>query len=305
MTNVWPNGSLSMPRVSSEFNPARRNPVTGIVQPHNGIDLVGFDAIHSPVTGTVTFAGYNGAAGIEVRIREDGTNDTIRLLHNRAVNVRVGQRVVQGQTVAWMGSTGQSTGPHCHEETRPGGGAAINPRDWYARRNAAAPAGGGARPVQEDDMFSDADRALLARVAETQGTVLRDADRGSVYFNDQFGIDHVLDYQSPDISFPEFMGALDKVFGPTQGVSAREFDIANAIALRRWNAKRAEIVNDVVARLIPVIEKGQGVALDPELVRSAIKEGLEGAAVEADVDDATVEKIANRVLDRQHERLAE
>lgn len=147
MTNVWPNGSLTIPRVSSEFNPARRNPVTGVVQPHNGIDLIGFDAIISPVTGVVTVAGYNGAAGIEVRIREDGTNDTIRLLHNRAVNVRVGQRVSQGQTVAWMGSTGQSTGPHCHEETRPGGGNPINPRDWYARRNSST-AGGGSKPFE-------------------------------------------------------------------------------------------------------------------------------------------------------------
>lgn len=157
MTNVWPNGSLTMPRVTSEFQPNRKNPVTGIVQPHNGIDMIGFDAIISPVTGTVTFAGYNGAAGNEVRIREDGTGDVIRLLHNRALNVRYGQRVNQGNTVAWMGSTGQSTGPHCHEETRPGGGSPINPRDWYARRNSStAGSGGGAatpEPSKEDEMI--------------------------------------------------------------------------------------------------------------------------------------------------------
>lgn len=156
MTNVWPNGSLTMPRVTSEFDPARKNPVTGIVQPHQGIDMVGFDAIISPVTGTVTFAGYNGGAGNEVRIREDGTGDVIRLLHNRALNTRTGARVAQGATVAWMGSTGQSTGPHCHEETRPGGGSPINPRDWYARRNTGAAGSGGTTPapiLKDDEMI--------------------------------------------------------------------------------------------------------------------------------------------------------
>lgn len=146
---VWPSGSTDIPPVTSEFNPARKNPVTGTVQPHNGIDLIGFDAIKSPVTGVVTFSGYNGTAGNEVRVREDGTGDIVRLLHNRALNVRTGQRVSQGDTVAWMGSTGQSTGPHCHQETRPGGGSAINPRDWYARRN-VAPAGGDITPFPKE-----------------------------------------------------------------------------------------------------------------------------------------------------------
>lgn len=127
---------------------SRRNPVTGIVQPHWGIDLVGFDPIHSPVAGIVTFAGYNGGAGIEVRIREWGTNDVIRLLHNRALNVRAGNHVGEGTVVAWMGSTGQSTGPHCHEETRPGGGQAIDPNLWYSWRN-AQPAGKPTEPKPE------------------------------------------------------------------------------------------------------------------------------------------------------------
>lgn len=156
MTNVWPNGSLTIPRVTSEWDLARKNPVTGVVQPHNGIDLIGFDAIISPVTGTVTFAGYNGGAGNEVRIREDGTGDVIRLLHNRALAVGTGARVSQGQTVAWMGSTGQSTGPHCHEETRPGGGVSINPRNWYASRNNSAAGGGGTAVPdlsKEDEMI--------------------------------------------------------------------------------------------------------------------------------------------------------
>lgn len=151
MTNVWPNGELTRPTVTANFGPY--DPFkTGRPTRHNGIDLVGFDSIHSPVTGVVTFAGYNGAAGNEVRIREDGTGDVIRLLHNRALVVRTGQRVSQWQVVAYMGSTGQSTGKHCHEETRPGGGAPIDPNVWYSQRNNNT-AGGNGTPLPIDEEF--------------------------------------------------------------------------------------------------------------------------------------------------------
>lgn len=132
MPTVWPNGSKTIPRVTSEFNPKRKNPVTGIVTPHNGIDLVGFKVVCSPVDGTIIYAGYNGTAGNEVRIREDGTGDIIRLLHNKSFLRRSG-KVKAGVGVAIMGTTGQSTGPHCHYETKPNN-KAINPRTWYARR---------------------------------------------------------------------------------------------------------------------------------------------------------------------------
>ncbi len=133
---VWPNGSKNIPTVTSEFNPSRKNPVTGVVQPHNGIDLVGWDIVRAPAAGTIIYAGYNGTAGNEVRIRgNDGT--VFRLLHNRAF-IRTGGTVSEGEAVAYMGTTGQSTGKHCHFETKPGGGSAINPRTWMTRQNSAA-----------------------------------------------------------------------------------------------------------------------------------------------------------------------
>ncbi|MEN0021980.1 MAG: M23 family metallopeptidase [Microbacterium sp.] len=161
---LWPNGSASMPHVTSEYNPARRNPVTGIIQPHGGIDLTGWSTIVAPVDGVVTFAGYNGGAGNEVRIRADGPNafvkgDTFRMLHNRELWVRTGQRVSQGQGVAVMGTTGNSTGVHCHFETRPGGGAAINPRSYMASRNAGTSGGGSS---EEDWDMATADQVLAA-----------------------------------------------------------------------------------------------------------------------------------------------
>lgn len=136
---VWPDGNTSIPRVSSEFNAARRNPVTGIIQPHNGIDLIGWDTVRAPISGTIIFAGYNGAAGNEVRIQGDN-GDGVRLLHNRAF-IRTGGHVSEGEAVAYMGTTGQSTGKHCHFETHLGGfWNAINPRRYMEGRTGGAPA---------------------------------------------------------------------------------------------------------------------------------------------------------------------
>lgn len=141
MTVLWPNGGAA---TTPEEAGMHATAEFGIYDPfgtgayrHNGIDLVGWSTIIAPVNGVVTFAGYNGAAGNEVRIKEDGTGDVFRLLHNRELWVQTGQRVSQGQQISVMGTTGSSTGVHCHEETRPGGGNAINPRDYYASRNAS------------------------------------------------------------------------------------------------------------------------------------------------------------------------
>jgi hypothetical protein len=159
---VWPNGSTTVPAVSSEFG-MRYHPISGVHTLHAGIDLVKFDINKSPVTGTVTFAGWNGGAGIEVRVRADGPNaflkgDVFRILHNARLLVSQGQRVSVGQDVGVQGSTGASTGKHCHLETRPGGGNAINPRDYYANAYAQG-AGGGSTPLppsgdlKGDDVF--------------------------------------------------------------------------------------------------------------------------------------------------------
>lgn len=161
MVVLWPDGSASQapPRVSSEFG-MRTHPVTGAPSTmHYGIDLVGWSLIKSPCNGTIIFAGYNGGAGNEVRIRADN-GDVFRLLHNKSF-IRTGGRVAQGENVAVMGTTGSSTGVHCHEETRPGGGNAINPRTYYNLANAGTPAGGGGTPLptpEEDMQFDNQNR---------------------------------------------------------------------------------------------------------------------------------------------------
>lgn len=144
----WPNGSTSIPRVTSEFNPARRNPVTGIIQPHQGIDLIGFSRNLSIAAGVVTFARYNGGAGNEVRVRHDDGTES-RYKHNARILVRVGQRVEQGTALGVMGTTGQSTGIHLHLETRTAPTrAAINPRSFMSPRIRASLASGGTSTIR-------------------------------------------------------------------------------------------------------------------------------------------------------------
>ena len=96
---------------------------------HKGIDIAG--PIGTPImaaaTGTVTFAGWNsGGYGNLVEI-EHPDGSLTRYAHNHRILVSAGQSVIQGQLIAEMGSTGNSTGPHLHFEIYPPGTDAVDP----------------------------------------------------------------------------------------------------------------------------------------------------------------------------------
>ncbi|MBE8988504.1 peptidoglycan DD-metalloendopeptidase family protein [Nostoc sp. LEGE 12450] len=96
---------------------------------HKGIDVA--NSTGTPVVasaeGTIEKAGWNnGGYGNLVEIRHpDGS--TTRYAHNSKILVQPGQQVHQGETIALMGSTGHSTGPHTHFEIHPSGKGAVNP----------------------------------------------------------------------------------------------------------------------------------------------------------------------------------
>lgn len=71
--------------------------------------------IYASETGIVSRAGYFGGYGLCVDINHANGFST-RYGHNSEILVKVGQKVQQGQVIAHMGSTGHSTGPHCHFE---------------------------------------------------------------------------------------------------------------------------------------------------------------------------------------------
>lgn len=124
-------------RVTSPFGP-RPKPTPTSPAFHYGEDTVGVGDF-APVTGTVVFAGYFGAFGNIVGIREDAHPDVIWwTAHHASIAVSVGQRTVEGVTFTGpLGRTGNVTGPHAHEERRvggrptPGTGSATNPRQFY------------------------------------------------------------------------------------------------------------------------------------------------------------------------------
>ena len=90
--------------------------------------------VHALSTGRVIFAGWsNEGYGYMVKIQYwDGTVSW--MAHNSRLLVSIGEKVVPGQTIAYSGSTGNSTGPHVHLEIHPGDGSAVAPRTWLAKR---------------------------------------------------------------------------------------------------------------------------------------------------------------------------
>lgn len=95
---------------------------------HTGLDFATAygTRIHAVSRGTVTFTGWDGAYGNKTVITmDDGTE--LWYCHQSDFGVEVGQTVSPGETIGYVGSTGNSTGNHLHLEVRPGGGDAVDP----------------------------------------------------------------------------------------------------------------------------------------------------------------------------------
>ncbi|GHU89028.1 metalloendopeptidase [Clostridia bacterium] len=91
----------------------------GVRKMHTGVDFSGPTGapIAASCGGKVIFAGSKGSYGLAVII-DHGHGITTLYAHNSKLLVKVGQTVKQGEQIARLGSTGRSTGPHCHFEVR-------------------------------------------------------------------------------------------------------------------------------------------------------------------------------------------
>lgn len=97
---------------------------------HTGLDIATSTGtpIKAAASGTVTFSGRKGSYGYMVVISH-GNNVQTYYAHCSKLYVSAGESVSQGQTIAAVGSTGNSTGPHLHLEVRVNG-VAYNPQNY-------------------------------------------------------------------------------------------------------------------------------------------------------------------------------
>jgi len=101
-------------RISSDYGYRH---IFGSLNFHRGVDIPApmGTAVHAAADGTVIFAGAKGSYGNLVII-DHGNGFQTLYGHNSGFLCRAGDVVVRGQTIAAVGSTGRSTGPHCHFE---------------------------------------------------------------------------------------------------------------------------------------------------------------------------------------------
>ena len=100
------------------------------VSSHTGLDIAASTGtpIAAAASGTVTFSGYKGSYGNMIVISH-GNGVQTYYGHCSKLYVSAGTQVSQGQTIAAVGSTGNSTGPHLHLEVRVNG-VAYNPQNY-------------------------------------------------------------------------------------------------------------------------------------------------------------------------------
>ncbi len=122
---IWPVSG----EITSPFG-WRTHPIFGTQRFHSGLDI-GADygvPIVAAQSGVVIEAGWIGGYGNTVMIDHGG--GIVSLYgHNQSLAVDVGQTVSQGQVISYCGSTGNSTGPHCHFEVRLNG-EPVSPYDY-------------------------------------------------------------------------------------------------------------------------------------------------------------------------------
>jgi len=108
----------------------RTHPITGQRRLHAGVDLAAAQGtgIAASEAGIVTHAGWYGGGGNAVRVSHGNGFDTW-YLHMSRIGAKMGQQVAAGQRIGDVGSTGNSTGPHLHFETRYNG-TARDPSDY-------------------------------------------------------------------------------------------------------------------------------------------------------------------------------
>jgi murein DD-endopeptidase MepM/ murein hydrolase activator NlpD len=111
-----PKGSPVVGMISSHYG-QREHPRSGEENFHYGIDISSSpgNPVKATADGIVSFSGWSGGSGNLV-VLEHGHGFSTFYAHNRSIPVKVAKKVKRGDIIGYVGSTGNSTGPHVHYE---------------------------------------------------------------------------------------------------------------------------------------------------------------------------------------------
>jgi murein DD-endopeptidase MepM/ murein hydrolase activator NlpD len=128
-----PRGPVGGGALTSGFG-MRLHPLLGVERPHLGVDLAARTGtpVYATADGVVGMAGARGGYGLSIALEHAAGMET-RYGHLSRLNVTAGQRVRKGDLIGFVGSTGLSTGPHLHYETRLNG-RPVNPMPYMGRK---------------------------------------------------------------------------------------------------------------------------------------------------------------------------
>ncbi len=116
-------------RISSHFNPGRFHPVLHKIKAHKGTDFAARTgtAIMATGNGTIKFIGRKGGYGRVVIIQHrDGYSTLYAHMSRFKKGIKKGDKILQGETIGYVGQSGLATGPHLHYEFRQKG-KPVNP----------------------------------------------------------------------------------------------------------------------------------------------------------------------------------
>ncbi len=124
-----PKGFPVRGNISSNYG-RREHPGSGENEFHSGIDISTNpgNPVRATADGIVSFSGWSGGSGNLVGL-EHGHGFSTFYAHNRINAVKVGQKVHRGDVISYVGSTGNSTGPHVHYEIWKDG-RHVNPKKY-------------------------------------------------------------------------------------------------------------------------------------------------------------------------------
>lgn len=171
MRKAFLRSPIEFSRVTSGFSSSRYHPVLKTWRAHKGIDYGAPTGtrVRATADGYITFIGRRGGYGNVVTIRHPNGYTTLYAhLSGFTQGLRQGKRVVQGEIVGFVGSTGLATGPHLHYEFH------VNGKHENPMRLAMPP--GPPITAQLRSEFEHASQSLLARLDMLRDTSLARLD---------------------------------------------------------------------------------------------------------------------------------